>query len=438
MSQLKVGIAERVITPPIGVPMGGYALRSGPAKGVHDNLHARALVIELGSELFVLVSLELLYPTQEIVEKLRTVVWRELGANVDNIMVTAVHTHSGPSVFGIDSEPERSCLDHYWRLVPSLVASAVLEANERVSAAKVRLGKGRLDGWTVNRRKPQSMLLDNDVLTILFEDSEGPKAAIVNFACHAVVLGHNNLFISADYPGAVSRTFERLTSAKTIFLPGACGDINPMTPGTSLENVYDRSIGTFRDVEEMGTAIACEAVKSIMGQKPSEVDVLSSKRCRVELETLKIPEVKPEEVEILEKELEKKSAEELTTGQLRTKLALARWSLEAAHRLQMRARGSRLTTEVQAVRLGQTAIVGLPGEPFVEVGLEVKSFSPSRLTIVASYTNDAIGYVPTLEVYDEGGYEVTPPACLVAKGSAEKLTEEALRLLRSLFQGGTP
>ncbi|MEM0309085.1 MAG: neutral/alkaline non-lysosomal ceramidase N-terminal domain-containing protein, partial [Thermofilaceae archaeon] len=360
MDRLKVGVAERVITPPVGVPMGGYALRPGPARGVHDNLHARALVLELGDNLAALVSLELLYPTPELVAEVRRIVRRELGIPEDRVMVSAVHTHSGPSALGIDSEPERGYLEEYWELLPAVVASAVLEARERTLEATVRLGKGRLDGWTVNRRKPLAGPLDNEVLAVLFEGSQGPIAAIVNFACHAVVLGHNNLLISADYPGAAARVFERLTGAKTLFLSGACGDVNPLTPGTALERVYDRSVGTFRDVEEMGTAVACEAVKSLMGRKPREASTIAAARSPIELETLELPVVAGEDVARLEEDLRRAIAAGEPVEPLRLKLALSRWMAEVSMRVRARAVDGRIVTEVMALRVGEAVIVGLP------------------------------------------------------------------------------
>ncbi|MEM2617092.1 MAG: neutral/alkaline non-lysosomal ceramidase N-terminal domain-containing protein [Thermofilaceae archaeon] len=436
MDRLKVGVAERVITPPVGVPMGGYALRPGPARGVHDNLHARALVLELGDNLAALVSLELLYPTPELVAEVRRIVRRELGIPEDRVMVSAVHTHSGPSALGIDSEPERSYLEEYWELLPAVVASEVLEARERTLEATVRLGKGRLDGWTVNRRKPLAGPLDNEVLAVLFEGSHGPIAAIVNFACHAVVLGHNNLLISADYPGAAARVFERLTGAKTLFLNGACGDVNPLTPGTALERVYDRSVGTFRDVEEMGTAVACEAVKSLMGRKPREASTIAAARSPIELETLELPVVAGEDVARLEEVLRRAIAAGEPVEPLRWKLALSRWIAEVSARVRARAVDGRIVTEVMALRVGEAVIVGLPGEPFVEVGMLIKKASPAEFTAVAGYTNDPVGYIPTSQAYEEGGYEVEAPACIVARGSAEKLAEEAVALLHRLYSGG--
>ncbi|MEM0309086.1 MAG: hypothetical protein QXO64_09110, partial [Thermofilaceae archaeon] len=76
------------------------------------------------------------------------------------------------------------------------------------------------------------------------------------------------------------------------------------------------------------------------------------------------------------------------------------------------------------------------GEPFVEVGMLIKKASPAEFTAVAGYTNDPVGYIPTSQAYEEGGYEVAPPACIVARGSAEKLAEEAVALLHRLYSGG--
>jgi hypothetical protein len=435
VARLKVGVAERVITPPVGVPLGGYAGRPGPSVGVHDDLHARALVLEAGGERAALVSLELLYPTPELVKAVREEAEGKAGVPADSVLVAAVHTHSGPSVFGLDPCLERSYLDEYWSLLPGLAASAVVEAARRLAQASVRFGRGRLDGWTVNRRRPGLGPLDNEVGALLLEGVGGPVAAVVNLACHAVVLGHNNLLISADYPGAVSRAVKRLLGATALFLTGACGDVNPFTPGTSLERVYDRSVGTFADVEEMGTAVACEAVKSLMGSRREEEVELRAVGREVKLSVQQVPEVKLEEVVVVEEELRRALArgDEALASQLRFKLGVARWALEVSRRVRERVPSGELATEVQAVRLGSAAIVALPGEPFVEVGLAIKSGSPARLTMVAGYSNDAIGYVPTDSAFDEGGYETAFPACIVGRGSAQRLVESALEALKQLF-----
>ena len=130
MARLRAGVGVRVITPPVGVPLGGYAARVEPARGVHDDLHARAVVLEAGGERAALVSLELLYATRELVEEVRRVCEEEAGIPQDSVMVAAVHTHSGPSLVGFHSTPRQGYLEEYLRLLPGLVASAVIEATQ--------------------------------------------------------------------------------------------------------------------------------------------------------------------------------------------------------------------------------------------------------------------------------------------------------------------
>ncbi|OYT45276.1 hypothetical protein B6U84_02555 [Candidatus Bathyarchaeota archaeon ex4484_40] len=99
-------------------------------------------------------------------------------------------------------------------------------------------------------------------------------------------------------------------------------------------------------------------------------------------------------------------------------------------------KGGTVKTEIQAFKIGELYIIGLPGEPFVEIGLEIKrrmrEIAPeAKGVITLGYCNDiTIGYVPVARAYDEGGYE--PSATNLAKGCAEILTEEALKLLRSI------
>jgi hypothetical protein len=91
--------------------------------------------------------------------------------------------------------------------------------------------------------------------------------------------------------------------------------------------------------------------------------------------------------------------------------------------------------EVMALRIGSVGIVGLPGEGFCEMGLAIKQASPAKHTIVIELANDAVGYLPTREAYDQGGYEVTPGATLYAPGCGERLVESASRQLKDLFAG---
>ena len=89
--------------------------------------------------------------------------------------------------------------------------------------------------------------------------------------------------------------------------------------------------------------------------------------------------------------------------------------------------------EVMAIRIGDVAIVGLPGELFCEFGMEIKKCSPAKHTIVIELANDAIGYIPTEEAFEQGGYEPTPGTTMYLKGSGENITASAIAQLNKLF-----
>ena len=94
-----------------------------------------------------------------------------------------------------------------------------------------------------------------------------------------------------------------------------------------------------------------------------------------------------------------------------------------------------LRAEVQAVALGDdAAVLALPGEIFVELGLAIKAASPFRHTFIAELANGSIGYVPNREAYPQGNYEVV--SARGEAGTGERLVEEALKLLRELKAGG--
>jgi hypothetical protein len=87
-------------------------------------------------------------------------------------------------------------------------------------------------------------------------------------------------------------------------------------------------------------------------------------------------------------------------------------------------------TELHGLRLGPVGLIGFPGEPFSEIGARVKAGSPFRWTLFSGYTNDYLGYVPTREAYDDGGYEVDTSPFL--PDAADRLVEASLALLADL------
>lgn len=417
---MRVGYASSIITPPVGVHLSGYASRVKPSEAVHDDLTCRALYLEDGGERFVLAVLDVIGVSSELVEKFRKLASEMLNIEESRLSIAAIHTHAGPVLKVLD-EPQEAMLnldDYYARVA----AGTAYVAASRLEEVKLYSGVGSAGAVVVNRRNPRSGPVDPRVHVASFRRGSAYRALLVNFTCHAVVLGHNNLQISADYPGALNRYVEMLTGGGSIFLNGTCGDVNPLTPGTDLSRVYDRSVGTFEDVDWMGRILACEAVKTADLSKPEEPNL------RVKCSEVDARVWKPITVEEARRELEElKSSKEPPDAY---RLRMAEFKLRILEKL----KGvEHVRLPVVALALSdETALTLLPSEVLVDVGLRIKQESPFRNTMVGSYSNGYVGYIPVERAYDEGGYEVTFPTCMVERGTAEKLVQESLRLLSSL------
>ena len=86
-----------------------------------------------------------------------------------------------------------------------------------------------------------------------------------------------------------------------------------------------------------------------------------------------------------------------------------------------------------ALRVGNLAIVGVPGEAFCELGMQIKKASPAKHTVVIELANDCIGYLPTAEAFKEGGYETSTGVTKYEKGAGEKIVTSVLGQLDELF-----
>ena len=96
--------------------------------------------------------------------------------------------------------------------------------------------------------------------------------------------------------------------------------------------------------------------------------------------------------------------------------------------------GQKVRGEVQVIRLGDTALVGWPGEPFVELGLEIKRRAVAPASSVVGYANGYLGYFATPSAWDQGGYEVgNGPWARVGPAAGSVVIEKALGLIEELW-----
>jgi neutral ceramidase len=397
--QLHAGVARRIISPPRGIFLIGYGDRSKGNIGIHDDLTATALVLDDGTTRIVIVALDMLTINEFVVDRVRA----RLAPT--EVLLCCSHTHSGPIAYADEKSPRKN-REYIDSLVDNIV-EAVKEAQTNLQPARLEyaLSEGTVG---INRREqmPNGHFeigrnpdgpRDKSVQVVSVFTSEGKRlATIVNYACHGTVLGPDNLLASADWIGVMREKVEEELGGLTLFLQGAAANINP--------DMYWEDAHALEKVTEQGLSVA-EAVFAVAGSKLEEMRGTPLKIERAEAWM-------PTETAVTTSRPPKKYAKPL--------LALAHlpgfMSVFADPLLNQRYPWKPVIEErngfwsvpmrVNALRIGDLALVTFGAETFTEIGMKVKAASPAAHTLFASVSDGCISYLHTEKSHAEGGYEV--------------------------------
>ena len=411
-SPLKAGVARVDITPPAGLLMWGYSARRGVSEGTLDPLYARVLVLETGEKRFGLVVLDLGRTFGgATLEKLRQAARNSSG--ISYLAVVATHTHSGPVIL---EEYPPGQMPAWESAASEKITRAIDEA--RHNAVEARLGSGT--GVTAighNRRRVNSngtvtMLwrnetmvptapVDRTVSVLRVDDMEGkPLAVLVNYACHPVVFGPDNLKYSADFPATMAKRVEAALEGEPLcfFLQGAPGDINPF---------YDKTPDSTNGIamrDWTGEQLGAEAARVA---KTIRTEADPSPTLDFSEDILLIP---------------------LRWNQERLREALLRtFGRERARTYAARIR-EELPLPVMTVLINKKiALMGMPGEPFVDFQINWRDRSPVQAAFFLGYANGHFGYFPTLRAASEGGYGAASSNTWVEPGAGERMVDHAIR-----------
>ncbi len=417
---LKAGVAKVDITPPPGLPMYGYFDRMQLSTGTLDPLYARILVIEVEGKRMALVTLNLgrtFGPAS--LARLRDQIAKESG--ISFLLITASHTHSGPNI--LDEYP--SSHTPAWETADlNKIAKGVAEARGREVEAQLGTGFGRVNiGYNRRRVNPDGTVtmvwenpdklptspLDPTVAVLRVDSTDGkPLAILVNYACHPVVFGPDNLEYSADYVGVMARTVEQSVGDATggrplcFFLQGGDGDINPYYADTHRANDAVKK----RDWtgEQLGTEAARVANKI-------QTEAAADPSLQYAEDSLTFPV--------------RWDAKKFRQGMLAT--YGPRMYEDHAELLNNDNPRRELTLVMTTLLLNKKiAFMSMPGEPFVDFQVNWRDRCPVRRTFFVGYANGYYDYLPTVKAASEGGYGAADSDTYIAVGTGERMVNQAL------------
>ena len=437
---LKAGFSKVCISPPKGAPLAGFAAREGVSQGIHDDLYARALVLSDELAAFALVSVDLLALPSEFVKRVRTGIESKTGISADAVMIASTHTHAGPVTITTFFNPEESVDAEYMNTLAQRIEDSVSKAWENRFAARVGVGAGRVDGVGVNRRTPNQLPIDDQVGIIRVDGLDDvTRAVLINYSCHPTVLGPDNLLVTGDFPSFAVEEIERKIGPNgfAMFVNGTQGNIS-MGHSSELSAIGVITPGrTFERAAELGHSLAAAALGALPAIITSDSPELASLSVPVNLPLKDYPPL-TEAAKSL-KEADDFLARLIADGAppervmpAKTQRLYASITNFYAHETR-NLRDGNLPIELQAFRLDDAAFVAIPGEVFVEIGLALKQQSPNPV-FVFGIANGYIGYVPTREAYQTGGYEVVSSKC--QSSAADLLIQQVTNITAQLFSNG--
>ncbi len=368
-----IGAGKAVITPPLGTPLAGFAHRKNQgATEVLDDLEVRAFWLQDECDeknAIAIVTADIIGFGPSLTADVQSKVKAQFGLPPERLLLAASHTHSGPQT----CENMIECGDFIPKVVAIVrdgILNALTEAHNNLRKTEVTVGRGKCEGYAINRRlfrdgaclfmpNPNGVR-DDEVIVIAFRNaiSNNINALLFHFTCHPTVMG--DLRITADYPGAARRFIEKTLNCVAGFLPGCFGDIRPNC--TFIGGARFR-LGQPEDVTIFGEALGQEVTRIIRTELMPVTPLLNAQMLAINLPLSHLPDGS--------------QPEPSSCPLIIQRLDIAK----------------------------EVTLIAMSGEICCDYGLFIKQLHPDRFLIPVGYSNGMVGYICPSRYFDEGGYE---------------------------------
>ena len=447
----RAGAATSNITSPLGTPIvGGF--RPFPADHVHDELHARCLVLDNGETKLAFVVCDLLGANQMVFDEARRLVTAETDIPGANLFMSCTHTHSAGNALGGDRWALKQELNDYQQFIARRIADGVRRAIKNLAPAEIGWAVGSEPREVFNRRwfmKPGTMPrnpfgettdlvkmnppagsenldkpagpTDPEIRMIAVRAPGGRAIGLLaSYSLHYVG-GVRGADISADYFAMFSERMKQLVGAEhqdppfvAMMANGTSGNINNIdfTKRPTKREPYEK----MREVADRVAQSAHKAYQTITWRPWVPLGG--------RLETL--------EVGLRHPTPEQLARARSVLAEPKSDVALSLEAIYADRVVRMAEWPATLALPLQAVRVGDVAIGGVPGEVFVETGLAFKERSPFKPSFIISLNNGYYGYIPTPEHHKLGGYETWLGTNRLEVEASTKILNRLLEMVAAL------
>ena len=383
------GVSRVDITPRYPVDLAGFSGRKQPMTGVLDPLFVRTVAFADDKQRGVIAVADNLGVPHDCLDPIRGEAQARFSVDPETVHVVATHTHSAPCLVRL-----RGCGEidaGYRRFFIEKTVESVGAALENLRPARMALSEGTCD-LCEDRRAVEYQLdrpeqTDPEVLTLwLYEEEPAkPFAAMVNYACHGVVM--SDRLVSADWPGAVCGALGRSMGPgfTAIAMPGAGGNVNP------------RERGEPRLLDKMGEALARCVLESDRVSVNSEGPIETRSASYILRGRL------PTRAELIAER--DALMRELVAGKGDIRQPILEWTRDRLAELENGTLRKSLDISLNVLAIGPIRFAFFPFEAFTETALALKRSAPGRV-FVAGCADGIFGYLPIESAYAEGGYEV--------------------------------
>jgi neutral ceramidase len=358
---------------------------------VIDPLHSKDMAIEESGNEIIIIACDLIGYTRQIVDDVKAYILELTGAQRDSVMLTATHTHSGPTTISIIGcgEPDQ----RYIARLAGKIAESALQAHNNLTEATMSFAEVKAEKISFNRVYGEAGSIDNKASVIKFSSGDKMLGFISHYSAHPVVCCEATNKIHGDFVGIASNMIAKKDNSVGIFLQGACGDINPIY----CHQPEDISIA---NLNKHANSYANIIMQGLNGAKPLKVDSVKAIGRVICLEQQIPDRIELEQriangKEILRKKDISESEEQQATYQVNSGLAM----------MEKLDRNDPPQSEIylQAIKIGDIVIISHPFELFNSAKKRLEQeLSPAKVLVVG-YADELRGYAPTEDRYELDG-----------------------------------